>query len=241
MGGASANLRMLSRHPHPFDSPPRQGEGGARLAMKRVEWTPLQGVSECASVRAMATEENKQLAAYLRASFARDVEIVRYADAKDVNTVDILTAHGTPVAGVTAHATLGLSDHSLGLELDGAPLRAELILALKSELTAAATLLANCAFNIINAGYKTGPGFVHPEAMAAYAPGSAMRHVLLQPAFSWVLETQRFESKTVAWLQLLPIGDSELAFSETHGAEALETLIDQSGVDPFDPMRRSVI
>ncbi len=189
----------------------------------------------------MATDEDKRLAAYLRASFARDVEIVRYADAKDVNTVDILTAPDTPIAGVSAHATLGLSDHSLGLELDGAPLRVELLLALRSDFKAAPTLLANCAFNIINAGYKTGPGFVHPEALAAYAPGSAMRHVLLQPAFSWVLETQRFALKTVAWLQLLPISDGELAFSETHGAEALETLIDQSGVDHFDPMRRSVI
>jgi hypothetical protein len=189
----------------------------------------------------VATEENKQLAAYLRARFAREVAIVRYADAKDVNTVDVLTAHGTPIAGISAHATLGLSDHSLDLELDGAPLRVELMLALKSEFAAAPTLLAACAFNIINAGYKTGPGFVHPEAMAAYAPASAMRHVLLQPAFSWVLETQTLPSKSVAWLQLLPISDAELAFSETHGAEALETLIDQSGVDHFDPNRRSVI
>jgi hypothetical protein len=189
----------------------------------------------------VASEENKQLAAYLRATFARDVAIVRYADARDVNTVDILTAHGAPIAGVSAHATLSRSDHSLDLEMDGAPLRVELLLALKSDFAAAPTLLANCAFNIINAGYKTGPGYVHPEAMAAYAPGSAMRHVLLQPAFSWIMETQRLAAKTVAWLQLLPISDSELAFSEAHGPEALETLIDQAGADPFDPMRRSVI
>jgi hypothetical protein len=189
----------------------------------------------------VASEENKNLATYLRATFAREVAIVRYADAKDINTVDILSAHGSPIPGVSAHATLGLSDRSLDLELDGAPLRVELLLALKSDFASVPTLLANCAFNIINAGYKTGPGYVHPEALAAYAPGSAMRHLLLQPAFSWVLDTQRFASKTVAWLQLLPISDAELAFSETHGAEALETLIDQSGVDHFDPMRRSVI
>jgi len=187
------------------------------------------------------SEDNKRLAAYLRASFARDVAIVRYADAKDINAVDLLTAQGTPIAGVSAHATLGVSDHSLDLELDGAPLRVELLLALRSDFDAAPTLLANCAFNIINAGYKTGPGFVHPEALAAYAPASAMRHVLLQPAFSWVLETQRFASKTVAWLQLLPISDAELKYSEVNGAEALEILIDQSGVDPFDPMRVSVL
>jgi hypothetical protein len=183
----------------------------------------------------VATEENKQLAGC--ATLAREVVLVRYADAKDINTVDILSAHGSPIPGVS-HATLGLSDQPLDLELDSAPLRVERLLALKSDFAPAPMLLANCAFNIINAGYKTGPGYVHPEALAAYAPGSAMRNVLLQPAFSWVLDTQRF---AFAWLQLLPISAAELAFSETHGAEALETLIDQSGVDHFDPMRRSVI
>jgi hypothetical protein len=116
-----------------------------------------------------------------------------------------------------------------------------MLLALRTDFETAATLLATCAFNVINAGYKTAPGLVHPDVMAMYAPDSAMRHILLTPAFSWPLETQSLPGKNVAWLQLLPISEAEFKFSQANGADALETMLEQCGIDPFDPRRASVL
>lgn len=189
----------------------------------------------------MASEENKFLAAYLQSKLSPACTVVRFEDGKNKSSIDILTAANAQPNDVAAHVTVNFSDQPIDLMLGDAPLRVELLIAAYGRFKEAPNIVSTCAFNRINAGYAIAPDIVHPDAVSHYLPKSAMRHVMLVAPFSWELETQRLASKTVAWLQLLPLSDAELKFAENNGPDELQDLLEASRIDAFDLNRRSVL
>jgi antitoxin YqcF len=187
------------------------------------------------------TDDNRQLANYLRSIFGGRPNVHAYHDARNVSAVHILSAPEAPSRDAITFASIGLSDHSIGLDVGTKSLRVEFIFVANSKVAYAPNMLSTCAFNVINSGWAAQPGAVHHGVIAEYLPESPLKHVLLIDPFSWNLETQEQPSRTVAWLELLPITDQERAFGEQHGSDALMKWLETRSIDPLDIFRPSTL
>ena len=188
------------------------------------------------------SEDQKGLAKYLRQVIPGSPKVVRHHDANQHSSIDVFTSTTTvgelPAA---AHATLGLSEHPTGLSVDGKPLNVEFVCASFADDDVASLVVATCAFNAINSGWGVRPGVVHPGVMEMYLPLGRLEHVLLTDPFTWALETQSLPSKTVAWVQLLPISEAELGYMERHGETEFLRLLEQANIQPLDFSRKSAV
>ncbi|MFZ4604885.1 MAG: suppressor of fused domain protein [Caulobacter sp.] len=191
--------------------------------------------------RAPVTAENREIGRVAAATFDGEPTVYTWWDDGRKNSVDILSCKDSPGEGLTAYATLTLSNHSLkGVEND---LRAELVGACRSEVTAFASVLSTCAFSVIADGALLGPGVVFEGALAFYEPGTTVPHILFVPPFFWETgpKTLALPTRTVAWLQALPISDAELAHVKAEGAQSLLDLMEQTRPDVFDIHRPSAV
>lgn len=186
------------------------------------------------------SEENKSLARYLRSVFGGRPEISRYWDDDHENAVDIVEAPDVPTANVTTYATLGLSDHPGGLAVAGVPLGVELVLAARDYFEDSPNILSTCAFNVINSGMRAEPGAIFPRVIELYRGHAALTDILFVPPFLWPLETQKFDTKTVAWLLAVPISEAERDYAKANGPEALEAQFEHHQIDIFDLDRPSI-
>lgn len=187
------------------------------------------------------SEENRQLARYLRGAIGGKVSVAKYWDREEVSSVDVLRAEDAPDPGIITFATLGLSDHDVELTLPEGPLRVELVMTAHESFEDTPNILSTCAFNIINSGFRIAPGIVHPDVVAMYRPGVIARHIFYVSPFLVPLETQRLPGKVVTWLQAVPISEAEARYHAEHGAEALEDALEAAEADVYDLDRESVI
>lgn len=132
---------------------------------------------------AAVSSQQKVLAAHT--ALAMGVEtppIFRYWDENRKSSVCILDATNRPQDGVTAYATIGLSDHPLmfkGREFDA---RVELVGACGSAFTGFANVLATAAFCVINSGWFCAPGIIFPDVVSMYKGiGDIKRYLLCSP------------------------------------------------------------
>lgn len=179
----------------------------------------------------LVSQENKTVAKTLRNVFKGDPHYARYADENEKSTIDILSCSESPEVGLTSFGTLGLSDFSIGKEIEGVPLGVELVGVCRSEFDFFANVISTCAFNIINSKFRSEPGTIFSKIVEMYAV-SPMKHILFTNPFAWdeKLETLYLQPyKVVAWLQIIPISDKENEYAK---------LI---GVDVFDLFRSSVL
>jgi len=186
------------------------------------------------------SEESRRTATYLRNALGVPCQIHRYLDEKEDSAVYVLTASGAPSEGLSTYATASLSDHPTGFDAYGQPLRVELLFAVSSDAEQAPNIVSTCAFNAINSDWPVTLNAMHPGVVRMYYPERQMAHVILVSPFSFKLETQRLPSRTVAWLQILPVSEGELAFAEGHGVGALEKRLEVAGIDAFDLGRPSI-
>jgi hypothetical protein len=188
------------------------------------------------------SESNKKLAKTVAGVFGGTPQVFRYWDEKKASAVDILSCENVPQPGVTSHATIGLSDHSLGDNGSTPGLRTEFVAAFGSAFEEGANILSTAAFCVINSKWKIGPGVIYPEIISMYRKKSAMKHVLFSPPFLWdTLKTQRLSDKTVAWLMLVPVSEKEFQFAESNGSDALEDLFESKQIDIFNLDRPSIL
>jgi hypothetical protein len=118
----------------------------------------------------------------------------------------------------------------------------ELVAAFGSEFQEGANIISSAAFCIINSHWDVYPGAIFPEVVRMYRKETEMKHVLLCPPFLWDnLTTQVLPDKTVAWLMLVPISESECRYAEEHGSESLEEIFVEKQIDVFDLDRASVL
>ena len=166
-------------------------------------------------------------------------KVLRHGDEREEHFIMVAQIDDTPVRGVTAVGTLGLSDHDLGF----GHLRVELVGAFPSSFKEAENVAATCAFNAFKDGLPTYPGAVHQNVVGMYRRSTTVPHILLTDPFLWpngpLTLTQG--ALEIAWLMMVPITLSELSFANSSGVEALTTLFEQRQIDIFDLNRASVL
>lgn len=191
--------------------------------------------------RAPVTEENREVGRVAAATFGGTPSAHTWWDDRRQHSVDILSCAGSPTEGLTAYATLTLSNHSLnGVQND---LRVELVGACRSEVTAFPQMLSTCAFNVIANGAVVVPGAVFQGALSFYEPGTTVPNILFVPPFFWPEgpRTLFMPGRTVAWLLALPISDAEFEFVKAEGARALIDLMEDRRPNVFDIHRPSLV
>jgi antitoxin YqcF len=190
----------------------------------------------------MATESTKRIARAAAEAFGGTPKVTRYWDEPDQNYIDLLEVRDSPVDGVTSYATLGLSEFPLVQDGEEYPVRVELLGACATEVDYFAKVVTTAAFCVSNDQWFSAPGIVFPDVVAMYAPAGRMRHVIFVPPFLWdeALGTLELPNRTVAWLLVVPISDSELTYADTHGSDALEDLFERKQIDIFDIDRAPV-
>ena len=163
----------------------------------------------------------------------------RHWDEPEENWISIATRAECPWDGVTAVGTLGLSEHSLGLSND---LQVEIIGAC-AKTADLSDVLATCAFNVIKDAWPMRPGAIHNDVLQMYDLSKTLAHIMFVAPFLWNdgPKTLHLDGRTITWLMAVPISESELAYAEQNGADALNTLFEERQVDIFDINRLSVI
>ncbi len=201
---------------------------------------PLQTVAVLGDPPSMTPSENAKLAfnELVRLWGSRPT-VFRHADDAERSFVYIAHLEGSPIDGVTAVATLGLSDHDLGL----GQVRIELIGAFPSSFKEGANVATTCAFNAFKDGVRTVPEAIHPSVLSLYRSEPALPHVMLVEPFLWINGPATLDAHgaKIAWLMMVPISDSERVFAVEHGGAALASRFEQAQIDIFDLDRPSVV
>ena len=189
------------------------------------------------------SDENKTIARTAAAVFGGKPRVGRYWDPDEVSSVDVLDCADRPQENLVTYATIGLSDTPLiddGRELD---LRVELVGVAPLVAKEYPNALSTAAFCVINSGWFCYPGRIFPGVFARYALSNTLQHALFVSPFLWEgrLVTMELPSKKVAWLQMVPISESEQEFASKNGSERLEDLFEAAQVDVFDLNRDPVV
>jgi hypothetical protein len=105
-------------------------------------------------------------------------------------------------------------------------------------------LLSEVVFRARARERESGP--VRHEVMLDVVPAEMsreLRHVLFVDPVYWEygFEPRVYDYKTVAWLLLVPISESERLFVEKEGAGALEVIFDESDTEISDLLREPVV
>jgi hypothetical protein len=191
--------------------------------------------------RADVTEENRQIARTVAGVFGGAPAVHTWWDAEKENSVDILSVDGSPAPGVTAYATVNLSNTAMA---DAAnDLRVELLGACKTNVESFPGVLSTCAFNVIENGVLIAPGVIFPDVLTTYDLSTTLKHILFVPPFFWgeAPATLRLPKRTVAWLLALPISDTELEHLTLNGVSSLMDVMEAKRPDVFDLNRPSVV
>ncbi len=189
------------------------------------------------------SEDNKRINKVLKDAFKGKPKYSRYADEEEKSIIDILACVDSPQEGITSYGTLGLSDYSIGKQVDNVPLGVELVGASQSEFDVFPNIMSTCAFNVINSHFRCEPDTIHKNVVDMYI-NSPMKHILFGNPFLWEekLETLYFQPrKVVAWLLLIPISDDELIYADLKGMEVLKNLFEKEQINIFNLYRESVV
>ncbi|MED4865229.1 suppressor of fused domain protein, partial [Bacillus subtilis] len=114
------------------------------------------------------TQENKVIARTVLGAFGGKPKVTKYWDDNKSSSIDILSVSDQPQEGIMSYSTLGLSDHSINYEVNGTPLRVEIVAAMESASDIYANVLSTCAFNIINSNFSCAPGVIFKDVISMY-------------------------------------------------------------------------
>ncbi|WP_367987508.1 suppressor of fused domain protein [Vibrio sp. NTOU-M3] len=189
------------------------------------------------------SESNKIIARVALAAFGGKPNVAAYWDEAEKHSVDLLTCKDQPQKGVTSYSTIGLSDnpiHNDGVEID---LRVEFVGACSNSISDFGNIVTTAAFCVINSKWPCSPGMIFPDIVDMYNCSKTLKHLMLVSPFLWEdrLQTLELDSKTVAWLLLIPISEAEYKYAQLEGASMLEALFEEHQIDIFDINRSSVI
>lgn len=166
-----------------------------------------------------------------------------YWDEAEKSNVDVLACSDSPQIGVSSYSSIGLSDSPLFSDEAGNGVGVELVGACSSEVVCFPNIVATAAFNAINSEFICFPGTIMPDVVDMYGCSDTMEHLLLVSPFLWTdkLRTQDFGNKQVAWLQLIPISESESRFANERGIDHLESRFELHQIDIFNINRTPVV
>lgn len=176
---------------------------------------------------------HKKIASYIRSCFGGIFSVKEYLDDNDNAIVDILRCEGSPYEGVDSYSTIGLSDQ-LGFETaDGKPFGVELIGAAHDAFDEFPNLLASAAIMVARHGIRCEPYAILEDVFSDYEISSTMSHMICVHPFLWAPHPESLDHglTLTAWLQLLPISDSELKYVQSSGHQAM---LDRLGATKYD-------
>lgn len=188
------------------------------------------------------SNENRTLAKYLRDIVGGAPRVTAYRHDQDPSCfIDIFHSLNRPIDNLTTFSTLGLSDHPIGKERTGVPIGIEILMCAQNIFDKIPNIVAACAFNIVRSKATCTPGTVFSNYVELYYKNLEMKHIMFVNELPWNLNTQYFESKTVAWLLAVPISETEFTLLKKEGSDYLEDIFEHRRVDVFDLRRRSII
>jgi hypothetical protein len=194
---------------------------------------------------AKPSEENRNLAKEIVAILGGNPSVREYFDDERKATIDIVTCADSPQDGINSYCTLALSDFP-AFDADGKQLSfgIEIVSACESTAKTFVNALSTCAFNIIKDRMAVYPGVVFPRVLDLYRGlSTTLSHAFLTDPFLWddAFVSRKLESKTVAFLQMVPISEQEFQFLLKNGANALEDEFERAQIDVYDINRPSAI
>lgn len=168
-------------------------------------------------------------------------EVFRYRDEREQKSVDILSCIDRPYTGVSSYATIGLSDHDIGILSENKELRLELLGACDIKEDLFPNILSTVVFEIMDMD-KYGYGQIILNVISQYIYDCEMKHVYLMNPFLWDgFKTIEFKDRKVTWLLIIPISNEEKDYAVANGWHALETKFEEVEIDIFNLRRKSII
>ena len=179
------------------------------------------------------TEFEVTLGRFVRSKLGTDTRVVRFADDGEKNDVFIVSGRDCPVKGVTSYGSVGLANciqHS-----GSTPVNVELLGACAAALLQFDNLVASCVFESMKNGANIAYGSFIENILDQYRLSSTLRHVTFVAPILWDgLDKAVVGEKTVYWLLMLLLSDSELTFLKQNGIDALEKVFEKMQIDIFD-------
>jgi len=204
-----------------------------------------------ANVEHMPTEFEKAVLVYEQERLGRFSQVVTHKSADESITIPVALASGSPEAGLSTYATIGLSQFDNGLTSEsGNRIGIELLVTGREENTFLASGLANAALNIASGEYQAKPGIVFPSIFDGYGSNITTPHGLLWYPFAWDtgFDGLSRDGIDVEWLLVIPVSDDEVSFIAANGpgfkGAGVEQLIDtfeRNSVDIYDTGRSSAV
>jgi len=189
------------------------------------------------------SQENQNLSQFAGKVFGDDWTIAEHLNEQQQLVVYVLTGKDKEKPGLLSHASIGLSDYELGRDKSNIPLGTELVGACYEACDYFDRALANTANFIMSQKLLCKPGVIFANVLDGFDDNSQMRHFMFAVPSLWEdgLYPLQFKTKTVLWLQALPISESEMQFAQKNGAGELgQKLVDEKA-DFLDLGRQPVI
>jgi hypothetical protein len=166
--------------------------------------------------------------------------MIRYPDAVHGSNIALLVVKDRPYEGAVSYVTTNLSDVPVGGRVTP-PLGAEVI-----GVCDAGVDVPRLLSEIVFRARERESGPVRHEVMLVVVPAEMsreLRHVLFVDPVYWQygFEPRIYDYKTVAWLLLVPISESERLFIKKEGAAALEVIFDETDTEISDLLREPVL
>lgn len=185
------------------------------------------------------SEENKQLAQHLMKVFGKRPQVMTYSEDY---SVALAICRDTPDSNITTYGTIGVSDYPLlkgGAEF---PVRVEIVALCKQDQNTElfANTLVSVAYMIMKTGWLCSPGRILQNALTNEGTLSPhLKHFYFTAPSIWDREgelnqTMALKTKTVTWVMVIPISESERLYCQSHGDSAFEDLLEEKGVDIAD-------
>lgn len=183
--------------------------------------------------------DNKKIAQHAWKFIGGTPEVFSYNNDDETISVDIMTCADENFS-ITTLSTIGLSSVDIGKEIDGKPLRVELLMLGDAHEEIFANILATVAFRIKETQYCDF-GLIIENVIEQYVSDAAVNHVLLmQPLFWEKYSPCELDGNIVAWLLVVPISEDERNYIEKNGVDKFDELLEKSQVDLIDLRRASV-
>lgn len=183
--------------------------------------------------------DNKKIAQHALEFIGGTPEIFSYHNADETISVDIMTCADENFS-ITTLSTIGLSNVDIGKEIDGKPLRVELLMLGDSHEEIFENILASVAFQIKENQYCDF-GLVIENVIKPYVSDTTVNHILLmQPVFWEKYSPCVLDGNIVAWLLAIPISEDERNYIAQNGVDKFDVFLEKSNVDLIDLRRNSV-
>jgi antitoxin YqcF len=189
------------------------------------------------------SDENKAVFQTIVTVFGGKASVDRPVDENQKSSINLVTVVNSPRDSINSYATIGLSDHSIGITMGTVPLGVEIVGACHQTYAHFPKIIAACTLKVIQSTAKFHPGAVFKDIIPAFYPDMDMKHILFVPPYGWDHEflTLQLPTKWVGWLMALPISDAELKFyNETESGE-LESRFEEKQIDVYDLKRSSIL